>query len=152
MDSLDSILDGTLDDLADLPEFKPYPIGTHKVTIHWGQKDINKKPAVELKFKGLETLELANKEVTETNKPIAAGDETNVLFIFRNNDGGKNEIAEGKFKELMVTLKEKFGGNNPKEIMEKSEGAECIVTTGIKENKKNDPPTYNTNVINLSVA
>ena len=44
--SIDSILDSTLDDLADMPEFKPFPAGAHKCTFDFEAKTINGKPAV----------------------------------------------------------------------------------------------------------
>ena len=32
---IDNLLDGTLDDLADAPEFKPFPLGAHKIVMKW---------------------------------------------------------------------------------------------------------------------
>lgn len=148
-DLLDSILDSTLDDLADMPEFKPFVAGAHKVVITFKAKEVNKKPGVEIGMKAVETVELANPD----DAPLAPGAETSVLFLLRNNDGSKNEIAEGKLKEILKSLKEGLGiqGTN-REIMEAANGAEVLAVTKIKKNTKNDPPTENTDIVKIAVV
>lgn len=145
---IDSILDSTLDDLADVPEFKPFPIGTHRCIIKWDLKKIKEKTAVDLHLTGLETMELA----TPTDTPIKNGDTTNVLFILFKDDGGKNEISEGQWKECLKPLAQHFGTVSNRDTMEKSNGAECLVTTTIRTDKrdKNNLKDY-TAIVSLTV-
>ena len=52
--NLDALLDGTLDDLADVPGFETFNPGAHKVTINW--KKVDKKPAFSLGLTLVETV------------------------------------------------------------------------------------------------
>lgn len=60
--NLDALLDGTLDDLADVPGFQTFPAGAHKVTINW--RKVDKKPAYSLTMTAIETVELADSSDT----------------------------------------------------------------------------------------
>lgn len=132
---IDSLLDATLDDLADVPEFKPYPIGAHRAVIKWDYtKKVNEKVCVELSIQGIETVELTNPEDT----PITPGMTTSMLFNFTKKDGTKNEIAEGQWKELLKPLAAHFGTANNRATMDASNGAECLAVTTIRADKK-DP-------------
>lgn len=148
LDSLNSLLDASLDDLADLPEFKPFPAGAHRVMISWAEKEINKKPAVELNLKMLETLELSNPS-DEAPKP---GDTASVAYIFKNNDGSANEISQGKFKKILKELRDSFVLNTSsnREILEQTQNAECVVVTSVRENKNNG--TKNLDVVRISAV
>ena len=149
--SIDSLLDGTLDDLADIPEFKPFPVGAHRVTIKWEVKAINTKPAIELTVTAIETLELTDPTAT----PLAKGDSTSVLFQFTKKDGSKNELAEGQFKELMRPLAAAFGTNSNRETMAASNGAEVsVITSQRKVTSKTDATDikYYTAIDTLIVA
>lgn len=145
MSELDNLLDSTLDDLADLPEFKPFPPGAHRVTIQLESKEINKKPAVELKMKLLETMELSDASA----EPLEPGAETNCLFILKNNDGSANEISQGQLKNVLIALRDGLGvqGTN-REIMEAGNGTECLVVTKLRENK--NTKQMNTQLVTLS--
>ena len=123
--NIDSLLDGTLDDLADAPEFKPFPIGTHRVILKLEQKKIGTHPAIEVTMKAVETLELANEEDT----PLKQGDETAVAYML------DNEYGQGGFKELMKAAALKFGAKSNRELMQDLQGAEVLVITGIRQNK-----------------
>ena len=149
--SIDSLLDGTLDDLADIPEFKPFPVGAHTVTIKWEMKAINNVPAIELALTGVATVELAN---PETDKPIAAGDGTNVMFMLKKQDGTNNEIAQGQWKELLKPLAVHFGTTSNRATMEASNGAEVLVVTAIRKSVSKTDATdikYYTSVTSLTV-
>lgn len=145
---LDSILDGTLDDLADMPEFKPFPAGTHRASIKWSFKEINKQNCPNIKFTIAETVELSNPDDT----PSKAGDNTDIAFMFKKKDGTKNEIAEGQFKQIMQSLAETYGAKTPRELMAESENAEVLITTKIRTDKK-DPqnPKHYTDLVALQV-
>jgi len=124
--SLDSLLDSNIDDLADLPEFAVFPNGVHRVTINWESKEVNKHPCLELKMTALETVELANAADT----PLAAGTESSVLFML------DNEFGQGKMKEVMKVLAEACGTKSIKETMEVSKGMEVQVVTKVRQNKE----------------
>jgi hypothetical protein len=124
--SIDSLLDSSLDDLADLPEFKVFPAGAHRVTINFEKKEINKHPAIELKLVMLETVELSD----STEEAPAAGTESSVAFML------DNEFGVGKFKEILKPLAEHFGVTQVSQILEAAKGAECLVVTKIRQNKE----------------
>jgi len=132
--SIDSLLDATLDDLADIPEFKPFPIGAHSVKIAFDYKEVNGTAAVELALTAVATVELA----TPTDTPITAGDTTNVLFLLKKKDGSDNELAQGQLKELLKPLAAHFGTTSPRATMAAANGAEVVVITDIREDKR-DP-------------
>lgn len=128
------LLDGSIDELADLEAFSPIPAGTHKISIKWDTKDINGKPAVTLKMKVLETIEMAS----SSEEPPEAGKEADVAFILTKDDGEPNTMGQGQLKEIAMTLRETFGGDSVKEIMENSDGAEVMATLKVRASK-NDP-------------
>jgi hypothetical protein len=124
--NINALLDGTLDDLADTPEFKPFPVGTHKVVITLAQKEINKKPAFEMKIKALETIELAN---PNEDAPLANGDETSIAFLL------DNEYGQGDLKKVLRAAAEKFGAKSNRELIEDVQNAEVAIITGLRSNK-----------------
>lgn len=138
---MDDLLDGTLDDLADAPSFKPFAIGVHRATIKWETKTINELPAVELSLKHLETVELKNPEDT----PPTVGDETSVAFMLKKKDkdnGGAiiaNELAQGQWKDLLKLLKKDLNLGDEvsnRAVMEATNGMECMVVTDIRIDKR----------------
>lgn len=127
---LDTLLDGTLDDLTDMPEFAPFPAGAHRAVMSWeilqGKKAVNGHPTIKLNIKGLETIELVDKE---NAKPISKDQETSVLFMM------DNEMGQGSYKNVIAALKEHYGEGSNREIMEKSKDAEVLVVTNLRPNK-----------------
>lgn len=126
MSDLSSLLDMKLDDLADMPEFKVFPPGAHRVTISWEQKKIGEHPAIELKMKLVETVELGN----PTDTPCDAGTECSVAFML------DNEFGQGKFKEIAKTLAAHFGTSSVGKTLEASASAEVLVITKTRQNKE----------------
>jgi len=125
--NIDNILDGTLDDLADLPEFKPFPAGTHKAIMKMEQKVVNKHPSIEVSLKALETVELPSGSDAE---PVSVGQEASVLYML------DNELGQGKFKKLLQMLATTYGADKTnRQIMEESQGAEVLVVTTLRPNK-----------------
>ncbi len=122
--NLDALLDGTLDDLADVPVFETFHAGAHKVTINW--KKVDKKPAYSLCLTLIETVELANAEDT----PQKPGTQTSVMFML------DNEYGQSAFRKIIASLAEHFGAGTNREILEKSEGAEVVAVTKKRANKE----------------
>ena len=129
--SVDDILDQTLDDLADLPEWKPYPAGIHKVTMTFESgKSASGDPQIKAKLVAIETIELAN---DKADTLLEKGAETQVLYTLNN------EFGQGAFKKLLAIFKEHLGmpdGVKNGAIMKAAQGMECIVITTIQENKQ----------------
>lgn len=142
---IDAMLDGTLDDLADMPEFKPYPVGTHAVVLtivdKTAPKDrVNNHPGFEVKMKAVETLELANSDDT----PLVAGAETSVLYLL------DNPIGQGSFKKLLASAAEHFGAKSNRELIADLQGATVAVVTRQRQNKEKTQ-TY-TDIVEMKVA
>lgn len=138
---INSILDATLDDIADLPAFKTFPAGSHVVVIKFEEKKVGDNPCVELKMTAKETMELAN----PSDIAPAPGDETSVLFLLNN------EFGLGKFKEVLKPLGEHFGTIVPRQIMEAANGAECLATTKVRKGKKDRADETYTDIFKLQV-
>jgi len=143
--NVDAILDGTLDDLADMPEFRPYPAGTHRFHLtlvnKTAKKDwINGHPAVEAKMKLIETVELAN----PADAPLTAGAETSVLYML------DNELGQGSFKNLMKALVAHFGARSNRELMEECRNLECLGVTKLRANK--DKTKEYTDLVEIQVV
>lgn len=131
--NIDNLLDGTLDDLADLPEFKPFPVGSHKVTIKMEVKKVGNDTAVEVGMTAIETLELP---AGSEEAPLQPGDNTNVLYFLTHKNPKVAELGQGQFKELMRAFAEHFGAKSNRELIADANGSECIVITGRRTNKE----------------
>jgi len=123
---IDALLDGTLDDLADAPEFKPFPPGLHHVTCTLVRKKVGKNDCFELGLKAIETKELASAEDT----PLKAGDESSVLFNLTN------EYGQGDFKKLMSAAAAQFGAKKIAELVADVQNADALVLTKLQSNKE----------------
>lgn len=139
--NIDSLLDQNLDDIADLPEFKPFPAGAHRATVAFESKAIGEHPALVMKLTAIETVELADPAGT----PTAAGDTTDVSFML------DNEFGLGKMKEVMKPLSAHFATVKVSETTAAAQGAEVLVVTKVRENKK-APGTFYTDIVSLSVV
>ena len=140
------LMDKTLDDLADLPSFKPFPAGAHVAILTWERKEINSKPSIIANFKYVENVELTD----PTAKVPAEGDTAQVAFILKNNDGQRNEISEGQWKKMCTELQPDFGGDSIGEIMQNSQNGKVLIVTKVKENKQNG--TENMVIVTIGAA
>lgn len=132
-ESLDSLLDETLDDLADLPEFKPFPPGAHRAKARIELKTVNKHPSFELSLRLIEHVELAD----PAGETLEKGAETSTLFM------RDNEIGQGKFKDLMKPLVEKVGTGNLKALIEfVNSQDEMLVVTKLRSDKNDKDKKY----------
>ena len=145
---LDMLLDGTLDDLADIPEFKAWPNGAHRANIKWDIKEIGNQHCPVLDMIAIETMELTD---AVNDQPLVAGTTTNIAFMFKTKEGKPNEIGQGQFKEVMKSLAAHFGEKSNRELMEESNGCEVLVVTKVRKDKNNPDKTY-TSLENLQVV
>ena len=128
MSLLDSILDSKLEDLADLPEFLTPPAGAYRASVlSMSEKSINNHPAVETRFKLLETYELANPEDTA----VADGTECSVAYML------DNEFGVGNLKALVAPLAASLGVGSTREVMEQCKGTEVLLITSIRSKGEN---------------
>lgn len=133
--NLDQLLDTSISDLADLPEFKQPPAGAHRCYFNLSAKEVNGEPALVMNFKVIETLELE----VETDKPLEAGDEFDITSTMTNEFGqglvksvaAKACAAQGVDPET-VTLGQSF---------EPFIGGEVIAFTGLRVDKKDKSKT-----------
>lgn len=132
---IDALLDGTLDDLADLPEFKPFPAGAHKVSITLEATEISKKmkkPCVEASLVYIEPVELAD----DTETPPKAGDTSNSLYML------DNEFGQGGLKKILEPLKEALGTSSIRDTIAACKSVEVIVLTYLQVDKKDKDKVY----------
>jgi len=141
MSDLDTLLDATLDDLEDLPEFKPFPGGAHRVLASFEAKTVGIKTAIELSFKLLETMELTNPQ----DEPSKPGDTASTLFFL------DNEYGVGNFKRCAKPFAEALAFSTNREIVEGVKEVECVIITSIKKDK-NDPDKKYLNVKEIQVV
>jgi hypothetical protein len=142
--SVQDLLAQSLDDLKDMPSNKPFPNGTHRVTIDWDIREVSEKETLIQKLTAVETIELSEGEDT----PLAAGDSIDILY-------GDNEYAEGSLKEVLKPLAAATGLTSVMDIIEASKGMEVVVTTKKRAGKRpadgSEARVY-TGIVSLIVA
>lgn len=144
MSELDTLLDATLDDLADLPSFTPFAAGAHRVLATLETEDISakmKKPCVELSFKYLECMELADPNDATPKE----GDTSNTMFML------DNEFGQGNLKKCATPLAASLGTSSIRDTIEQTNEIECIILTSLRADK-NDKEKFYLNVKELQVV
>ena len=129
---LNSLLDSSLYDLADLPAFKVIKPGAHKVIIDWEEKKINDHPALEMKLKLVETLELAD----PSSAPDEPGTESSVVFML------DNEFGQGNLKTVLKPIGAHLGIDKLVDIVTWSKGMEVTVITKQRKDKEDKDRVY----------
>lgn len=125
------MLDETLDDLADLPETKPFPAGVHVVNLK-----IRKNP----KKPGQYVTELIHQEVMELANPDDAhpkpGDKSTLFISTKKKDGSANEYGQGQLKMILKPLATMLGTNVISEILEQAkDGVQAVVVVSVRKDK-----------------
>jgi hypothetical protein len=143
-DSFDSILDSTLDDLADMPSIELFPNGAHKVRLE--SKIDRKKSSVQITMHYIEPIEV---EPTATIPEV--GTKNSVFFFLKKKDGTANEYAQGGLKTLVQSLAEHFGGSSTAEILENAKDAEVAVVTKIRVGKGDYEGKDNIDIVKIGV-
>lgn len=123
--SLDSLLDSSIDDLADMPAFAVLPAGVFRVALSFEQKEVNKHPSVEMKLVVREVVEMAD----TSEAPPAVGDESGMLFML------DNEFGQGSLKEIVKPLAAATGGSSLREVLDGAKGMEVQVVSKPRWNK-----------------
>ena len=133
---IDALLDGTLDDLADLPAFKVFPEGAYTGTITMAAKKMGENNGVEMKFKCVTVEELA--DPASLDKPVE-GDETSIGFMLNN------EFGQGALKEVLKSLRSGLGipdSASNREVMEQAAGATVLAVFKVRADKTDANKKY----------
>lgn len=133
------LLDSSVEDLADLKTFEPFPVGSYKLELTWDKKEINDRPAVILKLKNLEILELGSVDST----PPEVGSTTDIAIILKTKTGERNKTGEGRLKAVLKVLQPVFGGSSIAEVIKNSEGAIIAATLSVRKDKNDEEKRYN---------
>lgn len=131
-DILANLLDGTLDDIDDLPSFAPFPAGIHNVKASLTVDEIGGKAAIKLDLVMVESVELADAEA-EAPK---AGDSCNTVFFL------DNEFGLGNFKRCAKPFQEAFQCASTGELIEQVTDIDCMVVTSTRPDKKDPARLY----------
>jgi hypothetical protein len=132
---IDSLLDSTLDNLADLPEFKVFAPGAYNGSVELSVKKMGENSGVELKFTNAETIELSD----PTAETAAAGATTSVGFLLNN------EYGQGALKAILESLRAGLqlpDTTTGREIMELSKGTQCMVVFTTRPDKNDKTKIY----------
>jgi hypothetical protein len=141
LDNMTDLLDAQLDDLEDLPEFKPFNPGAHQLIATFAEKTINDKAAVELTLKLVETIELSDPQ-QEFDAP---GTECSMAFFL------DNEFARGNLKKVAKPFGAALGLGTIREIVEGVKNVECLALTTLRKDK-NDPDRFYLNIKEIQVT
>lgn len=136
-DEINAYLNSSISDLAELPEFVPFPAGLHMCVMDYEVRKLGDDPAFCLKLTGQETVELSD---PDNDKPIEAGHEVELSFNLNN------EFGQGRLRQLA----EKFAiqqGLDPATTpigvaMEPFKGATLGFLTTVRVDKKDPSKKY----------
>lgn len=125
------LLDETLDDLADLPQTKPFPAGAHAVDLSVKRQQGKQNSYI------VEMVYVEPIEVTATDVEIPSpGDKSAVFITTKKKDGSPNEFGQGQLKLVMSPLAALYDTKSIQQIIEQSKTpARCAVVVGIRSDK-----------------
>lgn len=123
---IDSLLDSKLDDLEDLPEFKPFPNGLHKC-IHKMSFKKDDPTVVEGRLSLIEHMELS-----DPTQVLEKGAECT------QNYNLTNEFARGQLKAVLAGVQEHFGTTSLREAILAANNIEVAVITKQRKGKKQE--------------
>lgn len=145
LDILDGLLTETIDDLADLPSFDPFPAGMHNCIVNFLTKEVKDNLCIEVVFTLQETIE----QDDEDAKPAKAGDKVSALCQLQG-DEKQVEFGQGRLKQILTPLGEHFGISGTRAIIEAAEGATVAIVSGIRLDKEDKNRKY-FNLLGLTV-
>jgi len=141
-DQVNDLLDGTLDDIADLPSFEPFPSGAYRVLASFAVKPIKGHGLCpELSFKLLECLQLAE----TSDVPPNEGSEASTLYML------DNEVGAGKFKKIAAKFVDFAGSRKNRDIIDAVKDVECVLLSSVTIDKNDSTRRY-LDVIDITVV
>lgn len=151
MESLDSLLNSTVDDLIDLKEFKPLPVGQYRMIFDWEKSEAPLGVRVHLRVQ--EVIELADpseENLAQTQEPDA---KETILFNFFTKDGEANSFGQGELKNMVnEVLMPTFGGATTGETLDNAKGAEVIVTLAHRKSTKDGETKFYPSLKSIELA
>lgn len=151
MTDINSLLDATLDDLADFQKFEPFPAGSYRFQLSWELPEDDEIVIVVMKLKNLECLDVPG--VEEDKLPVVGKESTFWMRLQQKNgealtwpDGTPNTQDQGRFKDILRILAPLFnpdGTLSNRQLMEASAGCELLGTLKVKASKKDKDQKFN---------
>lgn len=128
---IDSFLDQSLDDIADLPSFAPFPIGAHIVTVNFETKQVGTHPAVEIKLVLVQTSELADPNAT----PMEPGSTASVAYMI------DNQYGVGNLKKIIAPIAVHLGLSPDQKgvvraVIEGCKDLQCMIVSSQRKGKE----------------
>lgn len=113
-------LDGSLDDIEDLPQFLAFPTGAYIVHLPNGleTKKIKEHPALTMKVVCKEIKELANPQEAAL---VKVNDQGDIAFMMDNKTGA------GFAKMVLKAIGERINSKNNREIVAASKGIDALL-------------------------
>lgn len=136
IDLLDSLLDSSLEDLADAPAWEDFPPGVHRVVVEEVEQfQVEKEPkaGIKIKFRGIETV-----EAQDPDKVIEPDQLASISFFLVHPNETVQQMGQGGFKEIMAATAAQFGAGSNRELMDKLKGSEVLIVTDLRQDKKSD--------------
>lgn len=139
------ILDGTLDDIEDLPGFSVWPAGAYVVVLATGmeRKRIATHPAIAVRFTCVEVKELSNPD--DAASAPKAGDTCDTAFML------DNDFGRGFLKLLLKPIGEALKLVKNEEIINGSKGVQLLVVLKKTVDNTKTPPREYCNVVTANV-
>ena len=139
-----SLLDKSIDDIEDLPGFEVPPQGVYTFKMNCAVKAVNDKPAIETTFEVMEAMELNDSTLDVSGVKI--GTKFSILSFIHN------DVAMGKFKELVAPIAAHSGENNvAKLVTEVIKDLVVVATLKHRKNKEDESKPY-ADVSKITVA
>lgn len=140
--SLLDLLDGTVDQLADMPVFKPVPSGSYDGQFsHSIEEGSNGIPYIKFEWKLKSLIEaaspIAEEDMPDFSKEGGVRVVINAFPRTKDKDGKikVNEFGEGLIKQIVQSLQDAFPGEKNGEILRNADGASVAVTFGVEKRK-----------------
>lgn len=124
-----SLLDKSIDDIEDLPGFEVPPQGVYTFKMNCAVKSVNDKAAIEVTYEVMEALELNDSTLDVSG--VKPGTKFSTLYFIQQ------EIAMGKFKELVAPIAAYSGENNVAKLVTEVI-KDLIVSATLKHRKNKD--------------
>lgn len=133
--SVENLLDMELDDLEDLPEFKPFPNGAYVVSSSFNTKEMDDHgECPELTMTCIQVIELEDPSA----EPPAVGDTSSCLFMM------DNEFGRGKFKAVAAAFAPLTGQEKPKsrDVIQATKDIQCTAILSVRADRKDKDRFY----------
>lgn len=139
--TIDDLLNASVDELVDMKEFKPLPIGTYVGNFSWEKTD----GGVKMILSGLQIVELADPDLASEVEPDTKFQQQ---FLFHNKDKNTgetvaNEFGQGQLKKYVnEVFKPTFGGDTLVENLDAATGAEVKFSVKHRADKNDKDVIY----------